>query len=97
MEKADLLDLILLKNQDSNEEVRQAAMEAMGKLDDADSQELLLNMAKTHKNESIRILAISQLVRTAPEKATDAAITLLSEKPSEKWHARIICCIPFLQ
>ncbi|AKP53399.1 PVC-type heme-binding CxxCH protein [Cyclobacterium amurskyense] len=81
--KADLLDLILLKNQDSNEEVRKAAMEAMGKLNDADSQELLFNMAKTHKNESIRILAISQLVKTAPEKATDAAITLLSEKPSE--------------
>ena len=81
--KADLLDLILQKNQDSNEEVRKAAMEAMGKLDDADSQELLLNMAKTHKNESIRILAISQLVKTAPEKAAEAATTLLSNKPSD--------------
>lgn len=81
--KADLMDLILQKNQDSNEEVRKAAMEAMGKLDDADSQELLLNMAKTHKNESIRVLAISQLVKTAPEKAAEAATTLLSNKPSD--------------
>jgi putative heme-binding domain-containing protein len=81
--KADLLDLILQKNQDSNEEVRKAAMEAMGKLDDADSQELLLNMAKTHKNEGIRILAISQLVKTSPEKAAEASITLLSNKPSD--------------
>ncbi|EPR68170.1 PVC-type heme-binding CxxCH protein [Cyclobacterium qasimii] len=81
--KADLLDLLLQKNVTGNEEVRKAAMEAMGKLDDEGSQEVLLTMAKTHKNESIRVLAISQLVKTAPEKAADAAIVLLTKKPSD--------------
>ncbi len=81
--KADLLDLLLQKNMAENEEVRKAAMEAMGKLDDADSQEVLLTMATTHKNESIRILAISQLVKTSPEKAAEAAMVMLSKKPSD--------------
>ena len=81
--KADLLDLLLQKNKDSNEEVRKVAMEAMGGLDDANSQEVLLSMAETHENESIRVLAISQLVKTAPEKAASVAISLLTKKPTE--------------
>jgi putative heme-binding domain-containing protein len=77
--KDDMLDLLLQKNKDGNEAVKKAALEAMGSLDNAKSQALLLSMAKDHNKASVRVLAISQLAGTQPEKAAELAIDLFGK------------------